>query len=52
MRRACVSRAEIWGWPDAMIFAIFNVIRMVLGLVLARLSATRDHTATARSQVF
>ena len=34
-----------------MIFAIFNVIRMVLGLVLARLSATRDHTATARSQV-
>ena len=35
-----------------MIFAIFNVIRMVLGLVLARLSATRDHTATARSQGF
>ena len=30
--------------PDAMIFAIFNVIRMVLGLVLARRSATpRSH---------
>ncbi len=34
-----------------MISAIFNVIRIVLGLVLARLSARRDHTATARRQV-
>ena len=29
-----MNRAEVWGYPDDMISAIFDVIRMVLGLVL------------------